>query len=205
MIGHLPRTVGVVQRVFDLVRRNTQRRSVVAVDIHDHFRAGNLQIAVDVEQARARLSSASQSPRTPDRVLSNPVTEACTDTGCGSAGRRCAPAEDWSGTSACRESCSAWGAVSSMICSGVSLRCVRGFKRMKIRPALAPLFPPLALTVEKTASTFGSACTIAAACGLGRHHGVEGSILRQLGGALDLSRVLVGDESGGDHAVTGKP
>ena len=51
-VGYLARAVGVIQRVFDLVRRHSQGRGVIAVDLYLHQRAGDQQIAVDVDQSR---------------------------------------------------------------------------------------------------------------------------------------------------------
>ena len=43
--------VSVKERVFDLLRRDAERRSLVAVDHHVDLRVGNLQVARDVLKA----------------------------------------------------------------------------------------------------------------------------------------------------------
>jgi hypothetical protein len=46
--GHLTRSVGAVEGVFDLVGGQAERGGAVAVDIDDHLGVGNLQIAIDI-------------------------------------------------------------------------------------------------------------------------------------------------------------
>ena len=57
---HLALTVRVVERVLDGLRRHAERGSLVAIDLDGDLRLGDLQVAGDVDQARAaRAASAS--------------------------------------------------------------------------------------------------------------------------------------------------
>ena len=51
---HPARPVGVVERALDLVRRHAERRRLVAVDLDVDLRAGDLEIARQVLDARSR-------------------------------------------------------------------------------------------------------------------------------------------------------
>ena len=51
-LRHLPRAVGVVQRILDLVRGESQRRDLVAVHVDRDLRVSQQQVAADVLQPR---------------------------------------------------------------------------------------------------------------------------------------------------------
>ncbi len=48
----LPRAVGVVERVFDLLRRDAERRRLVAIDVHVELRILDLNVAGHIQQLR---------------------------------------------------------------------------------------------------------------------------------------------------------
>ena len=59
--GDLPRAVGVVERGLDLVGGDAEGGGLVAVDLHEDLRVGDLQVAGHIGEAGQRRASSPRS------------------------------------------------------------------------------------------------------------------------------------------------
>ncbi len=173
---------------------------MVAIDIHDHFRAGDLEVAVDVHQSGYFLQALFEFSR---RLIQFVQILGLKGVLIQTTALLAADADQ-------RRIGQIGSHPQNRVQLGAQLIDDLFRRQFPLGPRLQPHEDPAGVgAVVSTGGVHGGEDSLHVRIGLhdrGRfglrfHHGLEGGILRQLRGALDLARILVGNESGGDHAI----